>query len=165
MTACKYCQVALEDLVLPSGELSRRSVCDACRQDSPKRQAENAKATKRERFSRQVVACRHCHCPLVLMRLPNGKQEQRRVCARCHDAKLLELTEKQKKRQAQIKAWKEANKERIKILERAWKTAHKDQVSDQRRKLLIEDGGLVQQAASAFHQRQVRKPRRSANDI
>lgn len=159
MTTCKHCQVSLEVLVLPSGESSRRQVCDACRPTSFKQRVESATATKREKFARQVVVCRHCFCPLMLLRLSNGKQETRRICTRCHEARTTDLTEAQKRKRAQVKAWKEANKERVALLTKAWKSAHKERVAEYPRKLLIEDVGLVRDAKQAHYSRRPTYPR------
>lgn len=111
---------------------------------------------------RLIPICRHCGCPLLLLRRSNGKVEQRRICAQCQEARQPELTEQKKRKSEQVKAWKAANKERIRATEKAWKDANKDRPSVNRIKLLIEDYALVTQARDAFYGR---RPDRKPNDV
>lgn len=101
--------------------------------------------------------CRHCYCPLLLLRLESGKEEQRRVCSQCQEARALKApTEKQARKKAQVKAWKAANKDQVRATEKAWKEANKQAPGMQRSKLLIENLRLVKDAAASHYARKAR---------
>lgn len=102
---------------------------------------------------KRTPICRQCGCPLLLLLRPNGKVEQRRICAQCAEAKAAQPTEAQQRKREQVKAWKAANKERVRATEKAWKDAHKDRLSVSRRKLMIEDYALVAEAKDAYYSR------------
>lgn len=153
MTACKYCRKEIPLERVPSGDFSRRKVCDACRPRSFQEQAAKAKETKREQASQQQVACRKCFCPILTLRLDSGRQEQRRVCARCQEERQDHKNAAPQRKREQIKAWVAANKERVRRLEKAWKSANKERISEDRRKLMIEDVRLVRAAARSHYDR------------
>lgn len=145
---CKYCGMAIPPVVVPSGKLSRAQVCVACRPAALGRQASAAKATKQQRASLRRCACRNCLCPLILLRLANGKEETRRVCARCREARISTDPSIDARRE-RVREWASQNREKLREYYRQWR-AFKG--TEQRQKLLIEDVKLVRDAMRSYYQ-------------
>lgn len=155
MTHCKHCNVQFDADMLPNGRRSRSRLCVECKRLRPIKQAIKQKATKAAKRHQFRAACRHCFCPLLLLRRDNGKEEGRRVCIRCSEPtppKDEREAERKRKKAEQVKAWVAANKERVLAVRRAWVERNKDAIAKERRKLLIEDALLVQDATRSFYE-------------